>query len=74
MSDDAKEAQPGQIGKVNENLRRLNGSLASNGLSGNVVQSEAGKTALSVLLAESLDGDFRPDVAREAIKKVMKLG
>lgn len=62
-----------QLKKANENLERLNAALGSNALSGNVISSQAGKTALSALLAESLDGDFRPDVGRETIKKLMNL-
>lgn len=65
---------PGSVEKANENLRRMNSALGSNSLSGNVISSQAGKTALSALLAESVSGEFRPDVARETIKKVMNLG
>lgn len=72
MNNQNREAQ--QIEKANLNLRRLNASLGSNALSGNQISSDAGKLALSALLAESLDGDFRPEVARETIKKVMNLG
>lgn len=74
MNDENKEGQSGQIAKANKNLRRMKSALGSNELSGNAVTSDAGKTALSALLAESLNGDFRPEVARESIKKVMKLG
>ena len=63
-----------QLEQANENLRRMKSALGSNALSGNQISSEAGKTALSALLSESLAGDFRPEVARETIKKVMKLG
>ncbi|MCF6783399.1 hypothetical protein [Stutzerimonas stutzeri] len=72
MSTQENDAEA--IEKANRNLRRLHTSLGNNELSGNVISSESGKLALSALLAESLDGDFRPDVARETIKKVMKLG
>lgn len=56
------------------NLNRMHSAIASNELSGNQITSESGKTALAALLAESVDGNFRVDVARETIKKVMKLG
>jgi len=69
-----KNNDQAKIEKANENLRRMSSAMSSNLLSGNVVSSEQGKTALAALLAESVSGDFRPDVAREAIKKVMKIG
>ena len=52
----------------------MHSAIASNEMSGNQITSESGKTALAALLAESMDGNFRVDVARETIKKVMKLG
>lgn len=73
MNDEIKEGQPDQAAKANTNLRRMKSALGSNELSGNKITSDVGKTALSALLAESLNGEFRPEVAREAIKKVMKL-
>jgi hypothetical protein len=73
MKDERKEGQLDQASKVNNNLRRMKSALGSNELSGNKVTSDAGKTALSALLAESMNGEFRPEIAKEAIKKVMKL-
>ncbi|MBF6615577.1 MAG: hypothetical protein ITG07_02515 [Candidimonas sp.] len=71
----SKQDKDGElIEQANQNVRRLHASLGSNALSGNTISSDSGKLALSALLAESLDGDFRPEVARETIKKVMKLG
>lgn len=67
-------AETTKIEKANENLRRMTSAMGNTALSGGVISSEAGKTALAALLAESVSGDFRPEVARETIKKVMKLG
>ncbi|MBA1280248.1 hypothetical protein [Stutzerimonas stutzeri] len=74
MSDQPKNGQAEQIQRANVNLNRMNAALGSNALSGNNITTDAGKIALSALLAESIEGEFRPDVARETIKKVMKLG
>lgn len=59
--------------KAAKNLERLHSTLGNNALSGNQVSSEAGKTALAALLSESLDGDFRHDVAKSAIAKTLGL-
>jgi len=70
MNDENRTA----VGNAATNVNRMRSAIASNELSGNEITSDAGKTALSALLAESLDGEFRPEVARETIKKVMRLG
>lgn len=70
MSKENKAA----VESAGTNLNRMHSAIASNDLSGNQITSESGKTAIAALLAESVDGNFRVDVARETIKKVMKLG
>lgn len=63
-----------RIENAAQNLTRMRSAIASNELSGVAISSDQGKTALAALLAESADGDFRPEVARETIRKVMNLG
>ncbi|MDU4254483.1 hypothetical protein [Pseudomonas sp.] len=70
MSDENMKA----VEQAATNLNRMRGAMASNELSGLAISSDSGKAALAALLAESVDGNFRADMARETIKKVMKLG
>ena len=60
--------------KAKTNLQRIHSALGSSALSDSTIASHAGKSALAALLAESLDGDVRVDVAHNTIKKALRLG
>jgi len=54
-------------------LGQFENALASNAFSGNVISSDAGKTALSALLASAGSDEFDVAEARATIKRTMGL-
>ncbi|CAM5368192.1 hypothetical protein SSTU70S_05714 [Stutzerimonas stutzeri] len=68
------EQPPVNLEVASRDLDRMSSAIGSNELSGQTIQSDAGKSALAALLMSAMTGTIDADEARQTIKSALRLG